>query len=216
MCTGEFEVTSNGVLRSPTKKWIENLLRVHGNACLRETTEAATAEKKAADANAKYEDALYNTNGEDPTNVAKLQSDALDAQYEADQVANASDANKISKLVKYVIENKTIKIPDVYHVKLTFKSLLPQNFNTFIMQYADNPNHITKYAKNSRDDSFVWNKIKGIGQNLMDALKPAAEKQLAATASDGKAADIGSAIIDGSNTTTNEFGEEVEIVPKGS
>ena len=50
----------------------------------------------------------------------------------------------------------------------------------------------------------------------MDALKPAAEKQLAATASDGKAADIGSAIIDGSNTTTNEFGEEVEIVPKGS
>lgn len=188
MCTGEFEVTSNGVLRSPTKKWIENLLRVHGNACLDETLEnaalaasaAASAKNKASDVNAKYEDALYNTNGKDTTNVAKFQSDALDAQYEADQAANSSDAANskinVSKLVNYVIENKTIKIPDVYHVKLTFKSLLPQNFNTFIMQYADNPNHITKYAKNSRDDSFVWNKIKGIGQNLMDALKPAAEK----------------------------------------
>ena len=87
MCTGEFEVTSNGVLRSPTKKWIEDLLRVHGNACLDETLEnaalaasaAASAKNKATDANAKYEDALYNTNGEDTTNVAKLQSDAMDA-----------------------------------------------------------------------------------------------------------------------------------------
>ena len=168
MCTGEFEVTSNGVLRSPTKKWIEDLLRVHGNACLDSSIEAAAQASQAVDKAEADEDKIFADYGREG------QSDAVNDARAAS--AQASSNVNVSKLVDHVIRNKTIKIPDVYHVKLTFKSLLPQNFNTFIMQYADNPNHITKYANNSRDDSFVWNKIKGIGQNLMDALKPAAEK----------------------------------------
>ena len=36
-----------------------------------------------------------------------------------------------------------IKIPDIYRVKMTFKSLLPANFNNFLFAYAANMN-ITK------------------------------------------------------------------------
>ena len=32
--------------------------------------------------------------------------------------------------------NKLVKIPDVYEVELTFKSILPANFNNFMYQYS--------------------------------------------------------------------------------
>ena len=37
-----------------------------------------------------------------------------------------------------LLNNKIIKIPDVYHVSLRFQSLLPANFNNFIFNYSAN------------------------------------------------------------------------------
>ena len=52
-------MTSNGVLRSPTKKWIEDLLRVHGNACLDSSIEAAAQASQAVDKAEADEDKIF-------------------------------------------------------------------------------------------------------------------------------------------------------------
>lgn len=57
---------------------------------------------------------------------------------------NVIDANT---MVNNIINNKLIKIPDVYKVTMQFHSLLPDNFNQFIFQYAGNINHIDAYKK---------------------------------------------------------------------
>ena len=39
-----------------------------------------------------------------------------------------------------------IKIPDVYRVKMSFKSLLPNNFNNFLYTYSQNVKHMVTYT----------------------------------------------------------------------
>ena len=53
------------------------------------------------------------------------------------------------------IKNRLIKIPDVYRVELKFQSLLPANFNNFIFTYAQNANHMDKYANKVYDPSTI-------------------------------------------------------------
>lgn len=58
--------------------------------------------------------------------------------------ANTNTVDK-NKLLGSLINDKIIKIPDVYHVSLKFQSLLPANFNNFIFTYSSN-NTITNEA----------------------------------------------------------------------
>ena len=51
--------------------------------------------------------------------------------------------------------NKLIKIPDIYRVKMVFQSLLPANFNNYIFNYAENGNHITAYGNKVYDSSIL-------------------------------------------------------------
>lgn len=88
-CAGDFKVTYEGVLRDPTKEWLNELVSKHANSCM-----------------------------------------------------------DTEKFKKNVIENKLIKIPDVYRVQMSFQSLLPANFNNYIFNYAENASHITKYTGN--------------------------------------------------------------------
>ena len=46
-----------------------------------------------------------------------------------------------------IVNDKLIKIPDVYHVNMTFQSILPANFNTYLYNYVQNTSHITKYSQ---------------------------------------------------------------------
>ena len=39
-----------------------------------------------------------------------------------------------------------IRIPDIYNVTCTFKSLLPENFNNFLYSFSQN-NKITKWTE---------------------------------------------------------------------
>lgn len=93
-CAGDFNVTYEGVLRDPPRKWIRDLITTHANACM-------------------------------------------------DKDAFLSNA----------LNNRLIKIPDVYRVTLQFQSLLPANFNNYIFNYAENASHLTKYSNHAYDSS---------------------------------------------------------------
>ena len=73
---------------------------------------------------------------------------------------------------KMIIDNKLIKIPDVYTVEMTFKSLLPDTFNNFLYNYASN-NIIKDYNAgygetyhNSVVVEGISNGIKEMGKEL--------------------------------------------------
>lgn len=54
-------------------------------------------------------------------------------------------------------ESKNIKIPDVYHVQMTFKSLMPSNMNQFLFNFFGN-----KVIKQVRDDGALEKLLKGV------------------------------------------------------
>ena len=57
-----------------------------------------------------------------------------------------------------MVKKNQIKIPDIYELHLTFKSLLPNTFNNFIFQYALNDN-VTMYNNGNVDEQgWVSNK----------------------------------------------------------
>ena len=59
-----------------------------------------------------------------------------------------------SDLISFIKANNLIKIPDIYRVNMTFKSLLPSNFNNFLFTYSQNVNHIVSYDKGVKDNTF--------------------------------------------------------------
>lgn len=117
-----------------------------------------------------------------------------------------------NEFMNNIIENKLIKIPDVYRVQMNFQSILPANFNNYIFAYAENASHITKYKdgpvyqqsavapllakaiKQYTDKvKIVWDKgeetvevNKKINQQIEDAKKEAAEAEARANKAIGK------------------------------
>ena len=72
--------------------------------------------------------------------------------------------------IENAIEREHIRIPDVYHVELQFKSLMPANFNTFLFQYAENQNNLTIYSKKARDESNLVSIVKDAPKNIAKSL----------------------------------------------
>lgn len=69
---------------------------------------------------------------------------------------------------------KLIKIPDVYHVTMTFNSLLPANFNTMMMSYAQNSNMMTDKSKIGYSKGFTTefaNILNDFGGHVADVWK---------------------------------------------
>lgn len=61
------------------------------------------------------------------------------SQQFIDKLSGHVNINVVKKdFVNNLIKNNLIKIPDVYELHLSFKSLLPNTFNNFIFQYAFN------------------------------------------------------------------------------
>lgn len=73
-----------------------------------------------------------------------------------------------------LMTEKLIKIPDAYHVSMTFHSLLPANFNTMMMAYAQNNNIVNDSSKFGFTEGFST-KFSGIlndfGGNIVDVWK---------------------------------------------
>ena len=81
------------------------------------------------------------------------------------------------KFMKSVVDDKLIKIPDTYHVKMTFRSLFPQNFNNFLYAFAQNHNHVTSYTK-AYEDAEYTSAAEAFGKKidaLINAMKEKAE-----------------------------------------
>lgn len=60
-----------------------------------------------------------------------------------------------------ILNNKMIKIPDVYRVSMQFQSLLPASFNNYIFNYAENNSHIETYYTKVYDQSGLSEAIPG-------------------------------------------------------
>ena len=61
-----------------------------------------------------------------------------------------------------------IKIPDVYHLELTFNSLIPDNFNTYLYGFREaNLDMFKNYAVNGVDETGVFEKL---AQKLAEAV----------------------------------------------
>lgn len=78
--------------------------------------------------------------------------------------ANMETTNE--QFMNYIIDNKLIKIPDAYHVELTFDSLLPDNYNTFLFNYYNNTlitNSYDKVYQKSVMENFVTTGLAATG-----------------------------------------------------
>lgn len=99
-------------------------------------TELVEAEKAMSDASKEVQNAFnntYNAYGE----FQKAQNELNNANEEKSK-AKQSTSVTIKTFVDNLKNNNCIKIPDVYEITMTFKSLLPNNFNNFLSQYAMN------------------------------------------------------------------------------
>ena len=71
--------------------------------------------------------------------------------------------------------NKLIKIPDIYKVKMTFSSLLPANFNNYLYTLVANDNHIDRsaYWFKTRDESQLAPALTNAFTKLLTGAKAA-------------------------------------------
>lgn len=179
MCTGEFKVTQGGVLRIPPKTWIDTLIKSHANRCVVNGNfkDVEKAAKDAQTAKDSYEGSPEFYMDADPNNDSTYNAENVEkkqAMLDADAKQTSAALNEFTKRIDYIIQNNTIKIPDVYHVELAFKSLLPANFNTFILNYAENDNHIQTYAETCRDKSVIMDKLGDVMNKLKSKIDAAA------------------------------------------
>ena len=67
---------------------------------------------------------------------------------------------------RYLFQDRLVKIPDIYRLKLKFTTLIPMNFNNYLYGYSRNVN-MREYADNhdthqdSVRENFVKNNLKG-------------------------------------------------------
>ena len=75
-----------------------------------------------------------------------------------------------SKFLEALKNDKSIKIPDIQKVTLTFDSLLPANFNNYLYTLVNNQSSIKTYSDHSYDNSIVSdamaNAVKGFVDNV--------------------------------------------------
>ena len=86
---------------------------------------------------------------------------------------NSIDKNKF---YENIFNNNLIKIPDIYEVELQFKSMLPQNFNTYLYQFSQNARIDTEYLQKSvytpsPVEEFMEDMKLGISEDVDDYIK---------------------------------------------
>lgn len=125
LCSGNFSVKSNGLLRTPSPKWIQDLCQKHAN------------------------------------------------DGGGGKIAGCWDAQAF---INDIIDHNLIKIPDVYTVEMTFTSLIPSNFNTFLFNYSKN-SKIELYTNNEAHiPSVVGDALRSIKTDLNDEIKKVTDK----------------------------------------
>lgn len=85
--------------------------------------------------------------------------------------ANSSDKKNAGRWNKYgfmhdIMDNNLIKIPDVYTVEMTFKSLIPANFNNWLFSYSKNSKMEHYGNSNAYQSSVFGDVLKSIQTDL--------------------------------------------------
>lgn len=91
------------------------------------------------------------------------------------------EVNK-STLAENILKDNLIKIPDIYEVELQFKSMIPQNLNTYLYQFSQNQRIENAYMSGSvYQDSEIakFNLVRELAMDLEDYNKNHRDKELA-------------------------------------
>jgi hypothetical protein len=68
-------------------------------------------------------------------------------------------------------KDKSIMIPDIYHIKMEFESLLPANFNTYLYTLVANKDPIERYYMHTYDESIAATTMTNAISGLIDHVK---------------------------------------------
>lgn len=123
----------------------------------------------AASFNVTYDGVLRNP----PKNFFGKAVDPIDGgRWDSLDVHVSKAVGDKETFLKNLYDNNMIKIPDVYHVEMSFKSLLPSNFNNFIYAFSRNINHMTEYKDKSPYQSGIGG---ALGKTIGDFAKNVAK-----------------------------------------
>lgn len=81
-----------------------------------------------------------------------------------------------------ILENRLIKIPDVYEVELVFKSMFPSNFNNYMFQFVYNKKMDTAYATGNAYYGGILHGLNTVLDKKVKARRQELAKQAAALA----------------------------------
>lgn len=85
---------------------------------------------------------------------------------------------KATELINDIINHNLIKIPDVYTVEMTFTSLIPDNFNTFLYNYSKNSQMELYTNEDAYQPTVLDNIIKPIQADLAKETKSIADSAI--------------------------------------
>lgn len=163
-CSGKFDVTYQGILRDPSDTFIDELVDQYGNC-----GDGAESGKKST---RKLVRPLYDNEGNSVKDDGKSYKDTskytirngmVFEYYDVDSF-NADGNFKQNGIIDAaqfkanIKKNKLIKIPDIYNVKMTFESLIPDNFNNFIYRYSENNNVIEGASNDKSYQTHVYDR----------------------------------------------------------
>lgn len=118
---------------------------------------------------------LFACTGKFEVNYAGVLRDPPLSWYEADgKLSGHINGNiKKSAFLESLKNDKSIKIPDIYKVTLTFDSLLPANFNNYLYTLVSNQSSLTTYKSKAYDPSQLADALTNGVKELVTGVKKA-------------------------------------------
>jgi hypothetical protein len=176
MCAGEFSYISKGVSRLPPDKFYDKLFvreLAHKKEMVKYNADKAAIDKKNEENRQNYKSAmdLYNelntTHNEaaEAQGMSNAEAAGMEKPTEPKEISYPPEPEEKEKryfnyesLIKHIKDEKLIRIPESYEVTLEFKSLLPNNLNNQLLQYAvKNIIDITETSGTYQMDEVVKN-----------------------------------------------------------
>jgi hypothetical protein len=156
MCAGEFSYISKGVSRLPPDKFYEKLFvreLAHKKEEEKYNADKAAVDKKNEENQKKYKSEMedynrhYSTEGltasekyikmmEKENNPPPIKPQTIPDPTNKPDNLKEPRYFKYDELINHIKTEKLIRIPESYEVTLEFKSLLPNNLNNQLLQYA--------------------------------------------------------------------------------
>lgn len=156
MCAGEFSYISKGVSRLPPDKFYDKLFireLAHKKEMDKYNADKAAVDKKNQENQKEYERQMKDYNELNSIENGAGEAQGIDSNAELMGVEKPTPPQQIpdpnkpkdleeqryfnhKNLIQHIKNEKLIRIPESYEVTLEFKSLLPNNLNNQLLQYA--------------------------------------------------------------------------------